>query len=113
MPSKVCVIVPTVGNPEELGVVLDGLASQSFSDMEVVVVGPGGDPGREIALQRGVRYLDEGDSKTRADACNLAIEETGELHFFDAECGQLLYTVPHGTPPTHHGRGRCLASSFG
>ena len=83
MPSKVCVIVPTVGNPEELGVVLDGLASQSFSDMEVVVVGPGGDPGREIALQRGVRYLDEGDSKTRADACNLAIEETeSELVLF-------------------------------
>ena len=83
VPCRVCVIVPTVGNPEELAVALDGLGNQTFADVEIVVVGPERDPGRDVVEQRGIRYLDEGKSKTRADACNLAIGETeSELVLF-------------------------------
>ena len=76
MVASVCVIVPTINNAEELGVVLAGLSEQSHSGIEVVVVGPAGDPGREVAENVGVRYLDDGGSRTRADACNVAIAAT-------------------------------------
>ncbi len=39
--ARACVIVPSVDNAEELGVVLDGLARQTYTEIEVVVVGPG------------------------------------------------------------------------
>ena len=81
--ARACVIVPSVGNAEELGVALDGLTSQNFSDMEVLVVGPGGDPARGVAETRGVRFIDDEGSRTRADACNIAIRETdSELVLF-------------------------------
>lgn len=76
MGRSVCVIVPSIGNAEELGVTLDGLLSQTYSSMEIVVVGPSGDAGKEEAGSRGVRHIDDRGSKTRADACNVAIEET-------------------------------------
>ena len=81
--NRVCVIVPSVNNPDELGAVLDGLSKQTYSDLEVVVVGPVGDPGRSIAEERGVRHIDDKGSKNRADACNVGISETeSELIFF-------------------------------
>ena len=73
---SVCVIVPSIGNAEELGVTLDGLLSQTYPNLEVVVVGPGGDSGKEASESRGIRYIDDLGSKTRADACNIAISET-------------------------------------
>ena len=83
MDCRVCVIVPTLNNSEELEITLDGLSKQTYADMEVVVVGPGGDPGRIVAEKRGVLFLDEGNSKTRADACNVAIKGTAsELVLF-------------------------------
>ena len=39
-------IIPTVRNSDELGISLDGLANQTFDDMEEVVVGPRDDKGR-------------------------------------------------------------------
>ena len=76
-------IIPTVDNSAELAVVLDGLSNQTFQDMEVAVVGPGADPGRDVAEERGFRYIDDNGSRNRADACNVAIEETdSELVFF-------------------------------
>ena len=59
MPSRVCVIIPTVRNSDELGISLDGLANQTYEDMEVVVVGPGDDKGRLEAESRGFRYIDD------------------------------------------------------
>ena len=44
MPSRVCVIIPTV-KLDELAITLDGLANQTYDDMEVVVVGPRDDKG--------------------------------------------------------------------
>ncbi len=73
---SVCVIVPSIGNAEELGVALDGLLSQSCPNMDIVVVGPAGDPGRDEARSRGIRHIDDMGSKTRADACNIALNET-------------------------------------
>ena len=81
--ARACVIVPSVDNAEELGVVLDGLARQTYADIEVVVVGPGGDPSRGVSEERGVRFVDDEGSRTRADACNVAIRETeSELVLF-------------------------------
>tara|TARA_B100000287_G_scaffold434661_1_gene499776 strand:+ start:3393 stop:4475 length:1083 start_codon:yes stop_codon:yes gene_type:complete len=83
MPPRVCVIVPTVNNHEELSVALEGLTNQTYSDSEIVVVGPDGDRGRSVANEMGVRYIDDEGSKTRADACNVAISSTeSELVFF-------------------------------
>ena len=62
---------------------LDGLTNQTFKEMEVVVVGPDQDPGRRVTEERGFRYIDDRGSGNRADACNVAIEETdSELIFF-------------------------------
>ena len=56
-----CVIVPSVGNQVELGITLDGLLAQSYyGPCEIVVVGPGADPGREQAESRAVRFIDDG-----------------------------------------------------
>jgi len=84
MSRSVCVIIPSVGNPDELGIVLDGLQSQDyFGPLEVVVVGPANDPGRNQAESRGIRFIDDQGCRTRADACNVAIAATeSELVMF-------------------------------
>ena len=84
MSRSVCVIVPSVGNQVELGITLDGLLAQSYyGPCEIVVVGPGADPGREQAESRAVRFIDDAGSRTRADACNVALDATeSELVFF-------------------------------
>ncbi len=72
-----CVIVPSVANAVELGITLDGLLAQSYyGPCEIVVVGPGADLGREQAESRAVRFIDDRGSRTRADACNVALDET-------------------------------------
>ena len=76
MPSRVCVVIPTVDNSTELALALDGLKNQTFQEMDVVVVGPDQDQGRRITEERGFRYIDDRGSGNRADACNIAIEET-------------------------------------
>ena len=76
MPSRVCVVIPTVDNSTELALALDGLKNQTFQEMDVVVVGPDQDQGRRITEERGFRYIDDRGSSNRADACNIAIEET-------------------------------------
>ncbi|HIC50774.1 MAG TPA: glycosyltransferase, partial [Candidatus Poseidoniales archaeon] len=77
MSRSVCVIVPSVANAVELGITLDGLLSQTYyGPLEIVVVGPGSDSGREQAESRGVRFIDDDASRTRADACNVALEAT-------------------------------------
>ncbi len=84
MSRSVCVIIPSVGNSDELGIVLDGLQSQDyFGPLEVVVVGPSSDPGRKEAESRGIRFIDDQGSRTRADACNVALAATdSELVMF-------------------------------
>ena len=43
MARSVSVIVPSVGNADELGIALDGLLAQTYyGQLEVVVVGPRG-----------------------------------------------------------------------
>ncbi len=74
---SVCVIIPSVRNANELGIVLEGLGAQTYSgELEVVVVGPSDDPGRAIAEAAGVRFVDDAGSRTRADACNVALAAT-------------------------------------
>ncbi|DAC35074.1 MAG: glycosyltransferase [Candidatus Thalassarchaeaceae archaeon] len=74
---SVCVIIPSVRNAEELGIVLQGLSQQNYrGPLEIVVVGPNEDPARDVAQKSGVRFIDDGGSRTRADACNVALRET-------------------------------------
>ena len=77
MGRSVCVIIPSVGNPDELGIALDGLMAPTYyGPLEVIVVGPGGDPGGQQAESRGLRFIDDAGSRTRADACNVALDST-------------------------------------
>ena len=76
-------IIPSVNNSDELGIVLQCLARQTFDDLEVVVVGPGNDPGKKVTEENGFKFINDMGAKNRADACNLAIQETeSELVFF-------------------------------
>ena len=81
---SVCVIIPSVRNSNELAIVLEGLAEQTYSGpLEIIVVGPRNDPGRAVAEAAGVRFVDDDGSRTRADACNVAIGATdSELILF-------------------------------
>lgn len=82
---RVCVLIPTLRNPEELGIALSGLAEQDWEgELEIVVVGPGGDPGEAVAAAHGARYIDDAGSRTRADACNVAL---GQI-----DCDLVLFT---------------------
>ena len=77
MGRSVCVIIPSVGNPDELGIALDGLMAQTYyGPLEVIVVGPDGDPGGQQVESRGLRFIDDAGSRTRADACNVALDST-------------------------------------
>jgi len=82
--GSVCVIIPSVNNSDELGIVLQGLESQDFDgDLEIVVVGPSKDSGKVITESSGARFIDDGGVRTRADACNVAIGQTqSEFVFF-------------------------------
>ena len=72
---SVCVIIPSVRNSEELDTALEGLSAQTYSGpLEIIVVGPSSDPGRSVAESKGIRFVDDDGSRTRADACNVAIE---------------------------------------
>ena len=56
--TQVSVIIPSLRNHEELEIVLDGLANQTWptegkDSLEVVVVGPSGDPGEAVAKANG------------------------------------------------------------
>ena len=74
---RVCVIIPSVRNAEELAIALSGLSQQTYSGpLEVVVVGPKDDPGRAVTEDAGMRFIDDEESLTRADACNIALENT-------------------------------------
>ena len=82
--GSVCVIIPSVGNAEELQIVLQGLTNQDFNgSLEIVVVGPENDLGKEVTESMNCRFIDDGGVRTRADACNVAIEKTqSEFVFF-------------------------------
>ena len=82
--GSVCVIIPSVGNAEELQIVLQGLTKQDFNgSLEIVVVGPKNDLGKEVTESMNCRFIDDGGVRTRADACNVAIEKTqSEFVFF-------------------------------
>ncbi len=87
--TRVCVIIPSLRNHVELGIALDGLANQSWPSeagdhLEVVVVGPSGDSGEAVAEAKGARFIDDEDSRTRADACNVALNQI--------DCDFVLFT---------------------
>ena len=81
---SVTVIIPSVRNHEELDIVLKGLKKQTYGgQIETVVVGPTNDPGKEVCLKNNIRFIDDEGSRTRADACNIAIKSTNsELILF-------------------------------
>ena len=81
---SVCVIIPSVRNSEELATALEGLANQTYTGpLEIIVVGPNNDPGKSVTESKGIRFVDDSGSRTRADACNIAIEASlSDLVFF-------------------------------
>jgi len=91
---RVCVIIPTLRNAEELSIALSGLSKQTYSGpLEIAIVGPTGDPGHGVAESNGARWIDDAGSRTRADACNVALSIV--------DCDLVLFTdddvwVPEG-----------------
>jgi len=82
---RVCVIIPTLRNADELEIVLGGLNKQSWDgDLEIAIVGPTGDPGEEVAKANDATWIDDAGSRTRADACNVALDTV--------ECDLVLFT---------------------
>ena len=82
---RVCVIIPTLRNAEELNIALTGLSNQTWEGpLEIIIVGPTGDPGEAIAVSKGARWIDDLGSRTRADACNVALDH--------ADCDIVLFT---------------------
>ena len=81
---RVCVIIPTLRNADELDIALDGLSKQTWEGaLEIAIVGPTGDPGHAIAEARGMTWIDDEGSRTRADACNVALNAVDcDLVFF-------------------------------
>lgn len=73
---RVAVLIPSLRNADELAIALNGLANQTWNGpLEVVVVGPNGDPGENVAATNGARFIDDEGSRTRADACNVALRQ--------------------------------------
>ena len=61
---RVCVIIPSLRNPEELDIALGGLDNQTWpidgdGTLDVVVVGPSDDPGKVVAELNGARFVDD------------------------------------------------------
>ena len=81
---SVTVIIPSVRNHKELDVVLKGLSNQTYSGpYKIVVVGPTNDPGSAVCEENNIQFIDDEGSRTRADACNIAINATeSELILF-------------------------------
>ncbi|MDP6906047.1 MAG: glycosyltransferase family 2 protein [Candidatus Thalassarchaeaceae archaeon] len=74
--SRVCILIPTLRNASELDITLSGLNSQNWGgELQIVVVGPTGDPGEYISEKHGAQWIDDAGSRTRADACNVALKE--------------------------------------
>ena len=83
MSRSACVIVPTVNNAMELEITLGCLVEQDYNNLEIIVVGPKADAAKSVAHEFGVRYIDDRGSKNRADACNIAIDESeSDIIFF-------------------------------
>ena len=77
---SVAVVIPSLANSDELAIALDGLAAQTWpaeaeGSLEVIVVGPAGDPGQTVAKEKGARFIEDAGSRTRADACNVALAQ--------------------------------------
>jgi len=82
---KVCVIIPTLRNADELEIALDGLSQQSWDgELQIAIVGPTGDPGEIVSNAKGATWIDDQGSRTRADACNVALKSI--------DCDLVLFT---------------------
>ena len=89
---QVAVLIPTLNNHKELEIVLKSLKSQTWKGLlEIAVVGPTNDPGKEITEINGATWIDDKGSRNRADACNIGIKEIN--------CDILLFTDDDVIPP--------------
>ena len=90
--QQVAVLIPTLNNHKELEIVLKSLKSQTWKGLlEIAVVGPTNDPGKEITEINGATWIDDKGSRNRADACNIGIKEIN--------CDILLFTDDDVIPP--------------
>lgn len=96
--QDIVILIPTLRNAEQLDIVLNALNSQDFGspsngDFSIALVGPTGDPGHEIAKERGALWIDDKGSRNRADACNVGIAEI--------DCDIMLFTDDDVIPPAN------------
>ncbi len=74
-PYKVAILIPTINNADELEIVLDRLAQQTYPDLEVVIAdSKSRDHTKDVCEKYGATWIDD-PSTNRADACNFALEQ--------------------------------------
>lgn len=72
---KIAVLIPTINNAEELGIVLERLSKQTYDDFEVVISdSKSKDNTKEVCEKYGATWIDD-PSRNRANACNFALEQ--------------------------------------
>ena len=74
-PYKVAILIPTINNADELEIVLDRLAQQTYPDLEVVIAdSKSRDHTKDVCEKYGATWIDD-PSTNRADACNFALNQ--------------------------------------
>ena len=74
-PYKVAILIPTINNADELEIVLDRLAQQTYPNLEVVIAdSKSRDHTKDVCEKYGATWIDD-PSTNRADACNFALEQ--------------------------------------
>ena len=74
-PYKVAILIPTINNADELEIVLDRLAQQTYPDLEVVIAdSKSRDHTKDVCEKYGATWIDD-PSTNRADACNFALKQ--------------------------------------
>ena len=74
-PYKVAILIPTINNADELEIVLDRLAQQTYPGLEVVIAdSKSRDHTKDVCEKYGATWIDD-PSTNRADACNYALKQ--------------------------------------
>ena len=74
-PYKVAILIPTINNADELEIVLDRLAQQTYPGLEVVIAdSKSRDHTKDVCEKYGATWIDD-PSTNRADACNFALKQ--------------------------------------
>ena len=72
---KIAVLIPSINNADELGIVLGRLSNQTYPHFEVIISdSKSKDHTKEVCEKYGATWIED-PSRNRADACNYALRQ--------------------------------------